>query len=276
MSVNVVEPVGNSVTLRLGAGARRKTRQALQLLRLDQAVAVRRVLGVGAPLRDLVARRRDRARRRRERDQQRRERGAGHDQARDHPIRPDVGELGLAAYSLRGIRPARNASRPATTARLHRVRHPHRVVRVGDRRVHQHAGAAQLHRDRRIRCRADAGIDQHRDLRALEDELQVPRIENAHTRADQRCERHDRDAADRLELARDDRIVRRVDHHVETVGDQRLRGLERLPDVGEQRVLVAEHLEFAQRVAVEQFAARASACAPLRRRCSSRRCWAGR
>src|ERR1700674_2008001 len=31
---------------------------------------------------------------------------------------PDVGELGLAGYSLRGMRPARKASRPASTAFL--------------------------------------------------------------------------------------------------------------------------------------------------------------
>src|SRR5258705_13504544 len=36
--------------------------------------------------------------------------------ANHYAISPDVGELGLAAYSLRGMRPARNASRPASTA----------------------------------------------------------------------------------------------------------------------------------------------------------------
>ena len=37
--------------------------------------------------------------------------------ANHYVINPDVGELGLAAYSLRGMRPARNASRPASIAR---------------------------------------------------------------------------------------------------------------------------------------------------------------
>ena len=55
------------------------------------------------------------------------------------------------------------------------LRHQHRVLRRGDRRVHQHAVAAQLHRDGGVGGRADAGVDQHRHLDALDDELQVPR-----------------------------------------------------------------------------------------------------
>src|SRR5258706_3706148 len=47
---------------------------------------------------------------------------------------------------------------------LHRVRHAHRVLRLGDRGVHEHAVAAELHRDRRVRGRADARVDLHRNL----------------------------------------------------------------------------------------------------------------
>jgi hypothetical protein len=47
--------------------------------------------------------------------------------------------------------------------------------RVGDGGVHQHAVATQFHGDRRIRRGADAGIDQHRHLRVVDDQAQVPR-----------------------------------------------------------------------------------------------------
>ena len=98
------------------------------------------------------------------------------------------------------------------------------------------------------------GIDQHRHLRRLDDELEIPGVEDAHPRSDQRGEGHDRDAADRLELARDDGVVGRVDQHLEAVADERLRGLDRRAHVREQGLRVAQHLELDQRVAVEQLA----------------------
>ena len=81
---------------------------------------------------------------------------------------------------------------------------------------------------------------QHRNLRLLDDELQVPRIEDAHSGADERGERHDGDTADRLQLTRHDRIVGGVDHHVEAVLDQDLRGADRLAHPGEKRVRIAQ------------------------------------
>ena len=56
----------------------------------------------------------------------------------------------------------------------------------------------------------------------VDDELQVPRIEDAHARADERGERHDRDAADGLQHLRLDRVVGAVHHHLEAFLDQRL------------------------------------------------------
>ena len=101
------------------------------------------------------------------------------------------------------MRPARKASRPASTAFFIAPAMQHRIARRGDRGVHQHAVAAELHRDRRVGGGADAGVDQHRHLGVLDDDLQIPRIEDAHARTDQRGERHDRHAADVLEtLAR--------------------------------------------------------------------------
>ena len=47
---------------------------------------------------------------------------------------------------------------------------------------------------------------------------------------------------------RDDRVVGGVGHHVEALLTRRLGGVERLHDVGEQRLRVAEHLELDQLV----------------------------
>ena len=45
----------------------------------------------------------------------------------------------------------------------HRRRHPHRISRRGDSRVHQNSIDALFHHDACIRRRADAGIDDHRN-----------------------------------------------------------------------------------------------------------------
>src|ERR1044071_6749519 len=103
----------------------------------------------------------------------------------------------------------------------------------------------------------DAGVDQHRDLHLLEGELQDPRIEDAHPRADERGERHDRDAADLLQHLRLDRVVGAVHHHLEPFFDQGLGRGKGLGHVGIQRVRVAEHLELHEVVSVEQLARQA-------------------
>jgi len=78
------------------------------------------------------------------------------------------------------------------------LRHEHRVLRLGDRGVHEHRVAAELHGDGRVGGGAHARVDDHRHLGGFDDQLQVPRIEDAHARADERGERHDRDAAEVL------------------------------------------------------------------------------
>ena len=57
-------------------------------------------------------------------------------------------------------------------------------------------------------------------------------------------ERHHRRAPDVLEPARQDRIVGRVRQHDEPVVDERLGGGDELDGVGQQRAVVADHLEL--------------------------------
>jgi hypothetical protein len=83
----------SSNVLQRVAVAHGEPRQALDLLRLDEPHAVGRSLGIVAQLRDLVRSERNGARGvRAQRGERRGGEGAAH-----QPIRPDVGELGLAA-----------------------------------------------------------------------------------------------------------------------------------------------------------------------------------
>ena len=127
---------------------------------------------------------------------------------------------------------------------------------MGDGGVHQYAVAAQFHGDRRVRGGADAGVDQDRHLEAVDDQAQVPRIDDAHAGADQRSERHDRDTADILQHLGLDRVVGAVHHHLEAVLDENLGGFQRFRHVREQIGRIAQHFELAQRVAIEEFAAK--------------------
>ena len=80
--------------------------------------------------------------------------------------------------------------------------------------------------------------------RLLDDQAQVVRVVDPHAAADRRAERHHRRAAGVLEPAGEDRVVVRVGQHGEAVGHERLGGLEQLGRVGQQRAVVADHLEL--------------------------------
>ena len=168
----------------------------------------------------------------------------------------------------------RYASRPASTASFIAV-----AIATGsrgqrDRRVHQHAVGAELHRDRRVRRRADAGVDDHRHARLLVDDPDVVRILDAETRSDRRAERHDRRRARFLELPADDRIVVRVGQHDEAFAHEHARRLEQRDVVGEERALVADDLEL-HPVREPDLARQPRRADRVVRRVAARRCSAG-
>ena len=80
--------------------------------------------------------------------------------------------------------------------------------------------------------------------RALADQAQVVRVQQAHAGADRRAERHHRGAADVLQPAGEDRVVVRVGEDGEALVDELLGRLEQRGRVGQQRALVADHLEL--------------------------------
>ena len=156
---------------------------------------------------------------------------------------PSVGRRGL------GVQPARDAARLARGVagldrQAHRPRHPGGVLGARDRAGQQHAVAARLHRERGVRGGADAGVEDHRHAGLLDDQAQVVRVVDPHAAADRRAERHHRRAAGVLEPARQDRVVVGVGEHDEAVGHQLLGGRQQLGGVGQQRLVVADHLEL--------------------------------
>ena len=125
-----------------------------------------------------------------------------------------------------------------------RAGHAHRVLGARDRARAQDGVAAELHRQRGVGGGADAGVEDHGDLRALADQAQVVGVQQALAGADRRAERHHRGAADVLEAAGEDRVVVGVGEDGEALVDELLGGLEQRGRVGQQRVLVADHLEL--------------------------------
>ena len=142
------------------------------------------------------------------------------------------------------MRPAAEREPPRLDPEPDRPRHRRRVLGARDRARAQHGVAAELHRERRVGGGADAGVEDHRHARVLADQAQVVGVQQALAGADRGAERHHRGAADVLQPAREDRVVVRVGQHGEAVVDELLGGLEQRGRVGQQRVLVADHLEL--------------------------------
>jgi hypothetical protein len=141
------------------------------------------------------------------------------------------------------MRPALRASVPARTA-AHRVGHPGRVGSARDGACHEHRVAAELHRQRGVRGGADAGVEDHRDRRAFEDQRKVVGVLDSHAASDRRAEWHHGRTADCLESLGEDRIVVCVWQHHEAIVDEFLGGAQELPGVRQERLLVADHLEL--------------------------------
>ena len=88
------------------------------------------------------------------------------------------------------------------------------------------------------------GVEDHRHPGALDDDRDVVRVADPHPAADRRAERHHRGAADVLEPAGQHRVVGGVREHDEAVVDERLGRGDELDRVGQQRAVVADHLEL--------------------------------
>ncbi len=126
-------------------------------------------------------------------------------------------------------------------------------MRAGDGGREQNGVTAELHRERGVRRGADAGVEDDGDARPLDDHGDVVRVRDTQPGTDGGAQRHDRRAAGLLEPPREDRVVVGVRQHGEAVGHQLLGRVEQLDRVGQQRVLVGDHLELDQ-VGLERLA----------------------
>ncbi len=151
------------------------------------------------------------------------------------------------------MRPAKKASRPATTACFMASAIEHRISRSGDAGVHQQRVDAKLHRYRGIGGRSHARINDDRHAGAFFDDANRVRIADAQSAADRRGQRHDGRTTQLFELTACDRIVADVGQHGESVGNERFGGRERLARIGMKRLRVADYLELDE-IGAEKFA----------------------
>src|SRR6266436_7410266 len=133
---------------------------------------------------------------------------------------------------------------PPFNSGAHRRRHPQRVMRLGDGGIGQHRVASQLHRQGRVRGRADASIEYHGDRTARAYQLDSGRISDPHARADQRAQRHDRSAPDIGELLTCHRVFIAIRKNGEPAADQLLSRTDELFDIGIERFTVADQFEL--------------------------------
>ena len=110
---------------------------------------------------------------------------------------------------------------------------------------------------------------------ALDDDLDVVRVADAHPGADRRAERHHGGAAHVLEAAGEDRVVVGVGQDREALVDQCLGRLDQLDRVGEEGAVVADHLEL-DPVGLERLARETGGAHRVARRVAARRCSGGR
>ena len=158
-------------------------------------------------------------------------------------VDPAASVVEAIAWVRRSIRPA-----PGRAAGLDgegdRPGHRGRVAGAGDRAGAEHAVAAELDRQGRVRGRADPGVEDHGHAGSVDDQADVVRVADPHAAADRRAERHHGGAADVLEAAGEDRVVVGVGEDDEAVVDELLGGGEQLDRVGQEGPLVADHLEL--------------------------------
>lgn len=114
----------------------------------------------------------------------------------------------------------------------------------GHGRGEHHTRTPQLHRERGIGGRTGSRVQNDRHARVLHDQLEVVRIADPEPGPDGRAQRHDRGAADVLQLPCEDGVVVRVRQHGEPVVHQRLRRVEQLDRIGQQRALVGDDLQL--------------------------------
>ncbi len=185
------------------------------------------------------------------------ERGRARAPRRSRPslATPSLG-VEACAYRRRGIRPARRACQPASTASRMAP-----AIATGSSARETALASSTPSQPSSIAIAASEAVPMPASritgtVGGLDDQPQVVGVADPHAAADRRAERHHRRAARVLQAAREDGVVVRVGQHHEAVVHERLGGVEQLDRVGQERAVVADHLEL-HPVGLERLAARA-------------------
>ncbi len=136
----------------------------------------------------------------------------------------------------------------------HGAGHAHRILGLGDGRVHEDALASEFHRLCGVRSRSHSRVDENRDARLMQNEFDIVGIENPQSGSDGRRERHDRPGTGIGETPGQNRIVRRIDEHEESFLGECFRGPECLESVGIERSAITYDLKLDQGSPSQQFA----------------------
>ncbi|KAI1694530.1 hypothetical protein Ddc_22031 [Ditylenchus destructor] len=141
-------------------------------------------------------------------------------------------------------------------ARSHRVAegagHRHRIAGLRHRAVQQHRVEAQLHRPRRLRRRAQSGVDhQHRVGQAFAQRAQAVEVQQPLAGADRRAPGHQQRAARVQQAPAQDQILGAVGEDGEALPRELGRRGHQLEGIGLEGVLVAHDFQLDPRGAVE-------------------------
>ena len=148
------------------------------------------------------------------------------------------------AWVRSGMRPARRASQPASTARRIAlaifVGSSAPKIELATRMASQPSSIASAASDAvPIPASSTTGTPARSTMIAMLYGLRIPGAGS-----DRRAERHHRGAPHVLQPAGEDRVVVRVGKDGEAVGDQRFGGVEQLDRVRVERAVVADHLQL--------------------------------
>ncbi len=125
------------------------------------------------------------------------------------------------------------------------MRHADGILGGGDGGVHEDSVIAKLHRDGRVRCSADAGVHNQRNVGDhLAQDAEVGQILDAQAAADRRTHRHNSGRSGVDQAARVHQIVVGIGQHDESFFHQHPRSFEEPGVIGEQRLLIADDFEF--------------------------------
>ena len=149
------------------------------------------------------------------------------------------------AKSRASISPASKAVRPAFDGEAERVRHRHRIGGLGNGGVEQHGVVAEFERVRRMRGRAQTGIDHQRDVgQPVAQQFERVAVDDPLGAADRRCPRHHHLAAGIDQPHRDAEILGAIGEYFKAVLDQDAGRFDQPDHVGLQRVVVGDHFQL--------------------------------